>query len=117
MKKFLLSEDEKDFTIKLLIFYILNLLDILFTQYVLFNASDIFQECNFIMAPIVTNVSGLLIKVIVPLILIIYWKIRIKKASEKQFTFSDKALNYIVIAFVIINLIHISNIALYVYLL
>ena len=115
MKKFILSTDNKDLTIKLLIFYILNITDILFTQYLLLKSPDIFVECNIFLRTIVTEVSGIALKLIVPLILIIYWIIRMKNATAKDYKLSNIAVLIIIILYTGINILHLFNMGLFVY--
>lgn len=109
------STNITDQKFKLLTFYILNLLDILFTQFLIFNMPDVFVEINPALAPIINSYQSLLLKVIVPIIIMIYWNFRYLKASEKERKRANLVLNIILIAFASINLLHVFNLTLYIF--
>ena len=113
MKKFILSTDHKDFAIKLLLFYILNLTDLIFTQFLLFKAPNCFVECNKFLQPIITDFQGVVIKIVIPLILTAYWFFRMRKADSKDYKISNVAILAVILFFIIINIMHIFNLIIY----
>lgn len=99
---------------KLLLFYILNLLDILFTQFLIFTMPDLFTEVNPFLEPIITSHLGLLFKVLVPIFLIIYWNKRYLAANYNQKKRANILLNLIILVYIGINLLHAFNMLLYI---
>lgn len=60
--------------------YVLNILDILFTIFLI--RIGAFVETNILMQPIINNpILGLIINIILPLLLILYIFIRVQKAT------------------------------------
>lgn len=98
---------------KLFFFYILNLWDILFTQFVILNMPDVFVEINPIMAPIIETEYALLIKVLVPALLLIFWNYKYKKATEKQKKIANIFINIITTFFILINILHLANLIIF----
>lgn len=98
---------------KLFILYILNLKDILFTQFVFFNMPDVFFEANPVLAPIIHTHYALLAKVIIPAFVFIYWDKRYIKATEKERKTANIVINCLIFAFILINLLHAFNLILF----
>lgn len=90
---------------KLLILYLLNVTDILFTTLLL--STGLFMEANFLMANAVQSLfASFILKIVLPVVLLLYIYIRIKKASEIQLKQSNIILNIITGIYVIINISH-----------
>lgn len=83
----------------------LNLTDILFTI-ILLNTGH-FIEVNPLIASVLNdNISLLLVKVILPIILLTYICIRIKKATKPQLIKSNNLINVAQLFYASINLFH-----------
>jgi hypothetical protein len=90
---------------KLLILYLLNVSDILFTALLL--STGLFMEANFLMVNAVQSISAsFILKIVLPLVLLFYIYIRMKKASEIQLKQSNLLLNTIIGTYVIVNISH-----------
>ncbi|MBZ9689108.1 DUF5658 family protein [Clostridium estertheticum] len=90
---------------KLLILYLLNVTDILFTLLLL--STGLFMEANLLMVNAVQSVSAsFILKIVLPAVLLLYIYIRMKKASETQLKQSNIILNIITGVYIIINFSH-----------
>lgn len=90
---------------KLFILYILNLTDILFTV-ILLNTGYFIEVNPLISSLIDDNISLLLVKVILPIILLAYICIRIKKATKPQMIKSNRLINVAQLLYGFINIFH-----------
>ena len=96
---------------KLLILYILNVTDIIFTLLLLSNG--LYMEVNTLMAKAVQSpTASLALKVILPAILFIFIYFRMHKASAKQLKQSNLIINFATAVYVVINVSHIIWISL-----
>ena len=96
----------KNINTKLFILYLLNVTDIFFT-FLLLN-TGYFIEANIFMVKLTQNpLLGILVKVLLPGILLLYIYKRIKKASDTQLKISNTFLNIITIFYATINIFHI----------
>ena len=94
------------FKYKLLSLYLLNVLDILFTLFLL--KTGVFIEINPIMAKIVGNILlSIIVKVLFPAVLLLALYIRIQNGSLKQIIISHRIVNIILIFYTSINISHI----------
>lgn len=92
---------------KLLFLYFLNVLDILFTLFLL--ETGMFMEINPVMIKIVGNISlSIIVKIIFPALLLLALYIRIQSASLRQIITSHKIINIILIFYTAINISHIT---------
>ena len=90
---------------KLLLLYLLNVTDILFTHLLL--STGLFMEANFLMVKAVQNISSsFMLKIVLPAVLLLYIYLRMKKASETQLKQSNLILNIITGVYIIINISH-----------
>lgn len=110
MTNFIKSTDTIIHKYKLFIFYILNLTDILFTQFVMLKMPDLFFEANPFLAPIIHTHYALLLKVFVPAILLWYWSTRFEKATLKEKKVANISINTLTFIFLIINVFHLLNV-------
>lgn len=92
---------------KLIAMYILNVTDILFTNFLV--NTGMFLEVNAIMAPIVNNrqLLSIIIKVVIPLLLLFGVYQRMKDATEKQLYESNIIINGCLIFYGLINISHV----------
>lgn len=94
------------FKYKLFSLYLLNVLDILFTLYLL--NTGMFIEVNPIMIKIVDSVYiSIIVKIVFPALLLLAIYIRIQSASLKQLIISHRIINIILIFYTSINISHI----------
>lgn len=106
--------DLKTVRVKLLIIYILNTLDIVFTL-ILF-PTGLFTEKNIIMINIIKNpFYSIILKVFIVGIFIVLLCIRIKKATKQQLFYSNIIINCCLLCYLFIIFTHIiwSIISLY----
>jgi hypothetical protein len=90
---------------KLLILYLLNVTDILFTLLLL--STGLFMEANLLMVNAVQSTSAsFVLKILLPAVLLLFMYIRMKKASETQLKQSNIILNIITGFYIIINISH-----------
>lgn len=90
---------------KLLILYMLNLTDILFTMVLL--DTGYFIEANPLISSMINNTRNLvLIKVILPIILLLYIYVRIKNATRLQLLKSNTLINIAQLFYAMLNLLH-----------
>lgn len=90
---------------KLLLLYLLNVTDILFTLLLL--STGLFMEANFLMVKAVESVSvSFILKIVLPAVLLLFIYIRMKKANETQLKQSNIILNIITGVYIIINISH-----------
>lgn len=113
MTHFIKSTDIVIQRYKLLFFYILNIWDILFTQFVVTQMPDVFVEINPIMSPIITTQYALLIKVFIPALVLLFWNYRYKTANDKEKRTANFVLVMLLTFYSIINIIHLINIIIF----
>lgn len=97
---------------KLLLLYLLNVTDIVFT--ILLLATGYYTEANLFMSKAVQNLfASFMLKVLLPAVLLFYIYIRIKTANEKQLKQSNIILNLATIVYTIINISHLVWFSIY----
>lgn len=90
---------------KLLILYILNVTDIIFT--ILLLSTGFYMEANSLMAKALHHPSiGLISKIVLPAVLFIFIFYRMKKATEKQLKQSNFLIIGAIILYTLINMSH-----------
>lgn len=90
---------------KLLILYLLNVTDILFTLLLL--STGLFMEANHVMVSAVQSSSAsFILKIVLPAVLLLFIHFRMKKASETQLKHSSIILNIITGFYIMINISH-----------
>lgn len=105
IKNFIMNYSLKNIKFKLLILYMLNIMDIIFTLLLL--NTGFYREGNFLMLKVVQNTSvSLLLKIILPAVLLIIIYSRMKKAADYQLKISNYFINGITIFYVLINVLH-----------
>lgn len=99
---------------KLILLFILNALDIIFTLILL--STGLFIEANIFMANIIESpvvALGLKFGLVGGLVAIEYK--RIKQATERQLFWSNVIINTMLVVYAIINIIHLAWCLLYIY--
>ncbi|OOM76614.1 hypothetical protein CLOBL_34180 [Clostridium sp. BL-8] len=95
---------------KLLILYILNVTDIIFTFFLL--NTGFYMEANALMSNTVKSyIASFFLKILLPAILFIILFFRMKKATDKQLMLSNIFITGAVILYILINISHIVWIA------
>ncbi len=90
---------------KLVILYLLNVADILFTLLLL--ATGFYIEANLFMSKAVQSLfASFILKIVLPALLLFYLYIRMKKANKKQLKQSNIILNIATAIYFIINISH-----------
>lgn len=106
MISFIKNYNLNSIKVKLILLYILNVLDISLT--VLLLRTGFFVEANYFMSSIVTSpLRYILIKILLPAILLICLFIRIKSATQHQLKKSNYCINIITGVYVFIDLSHV----------
>ncbi|WP_315674097.1 DUF5658 family protein [Clostridium sp. 19966] len=106
MVQFIKGSDLKNIKVKFMIIYFFNVLDIMFTLFLL--KTGMFEEGNIIMQPIVKNsFSAIFIKIILPLVLLIVLYCRIKKATLLQLKYSNIIILFLTFLYLIICSFHV----------
>lgn len=91
---------------KLIILYILNVLDITLTLILL--STGLYMEVNTFMAKEVNNpAKAFILKTVIPAVLLIYIYFRMQKATNKQLKQSNIFINIITGVYFLINISHI----------
>ncbi|WP_458414809.1 DUF5658 family protein [Schinkia sp. CFF1] len=90
---------------KLLMLYILNVTDLIFTQILL--SSGYFTEANIFMSSAIQSFSAsFMLKVVMPALLLLYLYYRIQSASEGQLKRANMMVSGITGIYLIINVSH-----------
>jgi len=90
---------------KLIVLYILNVTDIIFTLLLL--STSFYMEANIFMVKVVQSIpSSFLLKVVLPAIMITFIYFRIRSATEQQLNKSNILINSVVIIYALINVSH-----------
>lgn len=96
------------FTIKmkLIILYLLNILDIIFTLLLL--STGLFMEMNGLLVNHLDNpIKVMILKVFLPAFILLYLYLRIQKATQKQLIHSNIVINLAASLYTLINISHI----------
>lgn len=105
MSTFILTYDVKNIRIKLMLLYLLNVIDIICTLVLIH--SGFYMEVNPIMVQVIHNQSAsLILKVLLPALLLSYIALRINKATDHQLKISNLLINIITLVYIVINLLH-----------
>lgn len=92
---------------KLLIIYLLNVSDILFT--IILVNSGYFYECNSLIGGLLkTPILAILFKILIPAILIVFIYNRLKKATKNQLIYSNKIILACIFFYMLINTSHLT---------
>lgn len=110
MRAFIKDYSLKNLKNKLIILYILNVTDIIFTLLLLFTC--FYMEVNPLIAKALKDpVSGLLLKIVLPAILLILVFSRMQRATEQQLKKSNYLINGVTAFYALINAFHLVWIA------
>ena len=113
MIAFIKSHTLENIKHKLLILYVLNVTDILFTLMLI--STGLFMEANIVLKKAVQSVpASILLKVVLPAVLLFYISLRIKDASVKQLKQSNIILTIITVGYALINISHLVYISIFV---
>ncbi|MDD5016701.1 MAG: DUF5658 family protein [Eubacteriales bacterium] len=97
---------------KLILLYILNVLDIVFT--LILQSTGYFMEANPVMAVFVASTfSALAVKILLPAALCIFLYYRLKKATDKQLKRSNVLVTALLFIYACINILHMIWLSLY----
>lgn len=106
MLAFIKKYSFEDIKYKLLILYLLNVSDIIFTLLLL--TTGLYMEANILMVKAVESIPlSFILKILLPAALLFYLYIRMKKASEKQLKKSNIIINIAIAFYILINISHI----------
>lgn len=112
MSTFVKNYSLQNIKYKLLLLYLLNVTDILFTLLLL--STGFYIEANLLMAKAVQNIFvSFVLKILLPAALLFYIHVRMRIASEKQLKQSNTLLNVATAVYAIINISHLVWFLLY----
>lgn len=97
----------------LITLYILNILDLICTKFLLWKAPDIFMEVNIFLKPIIHGIGPYFIKIVLMAIVLIYWYLRSEKSSLVQMKRSNFVIKIAIAFYSLINVIHLVNLYIY----
>jgi hypothetical protein len=101
---------------KLLLIFLLNISDLIFTWLFVGKYGTIFFEANILAKNIVTNIPlSLSIKISIVTSVLLYWNYRLKNANSKGIFISNITANLVLTMYILINLIHGSNLVILLY--
>lgn len=90
---------------KLIVLYLLNITDIIFT--VLLLGTGFYMEANSLMVDAVQSPSAsFILKVLLPALLLVFLYIRMKKATETQLKKSNIVINIAISIYTLVNISH-----------
>ncbi|MGL5676296.1 MAG: DUF5658 family protein [Cellulosilyticaceae bacterium] len=99
---------------KLVLIYILNALDILFTFGLL--KTGLFEEVNALMVPIVTNAFlSIIVKLIIPACLMIYILLKLDELDDMHLPICNIAVTIVFLIYSMITVMHFVYFAFFIY--
>lgn len=99
---------------KLILLYLLNISDIIFTL-ILLN-TGFYTEVNSLMKSAVKSpLASFALKAILPAVLIVYLFMRMQKATDKQLKQSNFIINCAIILYLVINISHLIWVFFYIF--
>lgn len=99
----------------LITLYILNIMDLICTKFLLWKAPDVFMEMNIFLKPIIQGKEPYFIKIGLMAIILVYWYFRSEKSNVTQMKRSILAATIAIAGYVLINIIHIVNLYIYLF--
>lgn len=92
-----------------IVLYGLNISDLFFTRFLLNADPHLFIEANIFLRPIINSWQIYLVKIVLLALVLLYWYRRSKKSTEKQLRNSIFVSRILVIAYSLINCLHLLN--------
>jgi hypothetical protein len=112
MNYLLKSCSHTDIRNKMILVYLLNVTDIIFT--LILCSTGCFMEANPLVAVFTSNsIAAILVKAALPALLLGYLYVRMKKASPEQLKKANTAVVLLMIVYALINISHITWLTLY----
>ena len=110
---FLRTYDLETIRLKFITIYILNVSDALLTHLLI--RTGYFIEVNFLLKEIVGNINRLFImKIFFPALLIAWLYFRVQQATEKILKQGNIAVNFVLVLYIFINILHIIGLIFFV---
>ena len=101
-----------DITIKLIVLYALNVMDILFTSFLV--STGFFIEANPIMAALMNNaLITVLFKIAMPAIIFVFLGVTLREATEKLRRSANRLIGMLLVVYIGVTLLHFSWIIVY----
>lgn len=97
----------------LIILYILNITDLIFTKFLLWKAPDLFSEVNIFLKPIIHGIEPYFIKIGIMALVLIYWYWRSEKSNITQMKRSIFTGKILIGMYIAINVMHLINLIIY----
>lgn len=105
MKKLISAiASRSEYDSRLITLYILNVTDYIFTLILL--SGGLFTEANPVISPFIRTYSGFAVKILLPLMLILFLHIRFCTSTVRHPNGTKRILNVIIIFYGIVNLMH-----------
>lgn len=100
----------------LIVLYILNIIDLIFTKFLLLKAPDLFEEINIFLKLIINGTEVYFIKIGIMALVLIYWYLRSEKSNVTQMKRSIFTGKILIGMYILINIIHLINMGIYIWL-
>lgn len=100
----------------LIVLYILNIIDLIFTKFLLLKAPDLFREINIFLKLIINGTEVYFIKIGIMALVLIYWYLRSEKSNVTQMKRSIFTGKILIGMYILINIIHLINMGIYIWL-
>jgi len=96
----------KNIKIKLLILYLLNVTDIIFTLLLL--STGLYREANIFMVKVVESIyASFILKIALPAALLMFIYVRMQNATDQQLKKSNLFINGVITIYALVNISHI----------
>jgi len=96
----------KNIKIKLLILYLLNVTDIIFTLLLL--STGLYREANIFMVKVVESIhASFILKIALPAALLMFIYVRMQTATDQQLKKSNLFINGVITIYTLVNISHI----------
>lgn len=97
----------------LIIVYLLNIVDLILTKLLLWKVPNLFSEINMYLRPIIHGIEPYFIKVGLMALVLLYWYWRSQKSNITQIRRSILVGKMLMGTYILINIIHLVNLAIY----
>ena len=97
----------------LIAIYILNIIDLIFTKFLLWKVPDLFNDVNMFLRPLIYGLEPYFLKIGVMALILIYWYWRSEKANIIQMNRSILVGQILIGAYILINAVHLVNLVIH----
>ena len=98
----------------LIAIYILNIIDLIFTKFLLWKVPCLFNDVHMFLRPLIYGLEPYFLKIGVMALILIYWYWRSEKANIIQMNRSILVVQILIGAYILINVVHLVNLVIYI---